>query len=109
MLQPAEIGFEERSQIRNAIFQHREPIDAEPESVALIGLGIDAAHLEHARMDHARARDLEPIRAFPETDLSTRAVALDVNFDRWLGEREIGWPQAHPDARHFEERLEEFF
>src|SRR6185369_13900271 len=69
MLEPSQIGFEKRAQIRDAVFQHRETVDAEAEGVTLIARRIDAAHLQHARMHHAGACDLEPILALAEFDL----------------------------------------
>src|SRR5438105_9330381 len=109
MFQPAQIGFEKRPQIGNAVFQHRKPIDAETEGVTLIVIRIDAAQFEHARMDHAGACALHPVGPLAAANLSAGAVALDIHFHGRLGEREIGRSQAHPDLLDLEKGLAELF
>ena len=41
MPQPAQVAVEERPQIRDAVFQHRQPVDAHAEGEALPFVGID--------------------------------------------------------------------
>src|SRR5262245_52813564 len=69
MLEPARIGGEEIAQIRHAVFQHGETIDAHAEGVALVFLRIDAAITQHVRMHHAAAENFEPIIARADADL----------------------------------------
>src|ERR1043166_1905881 len=55
MPEPADVGGEERPDVRDAVFQHGEAIEPAAEGIALIALRIDAAHGKHARMHHAGA------------------------------------------------------
>src|ERR1700758_748926 len=89
MTEPAQVGIVEGAQIGNAVFQHCHPFDPHSESKALIFGGIDAAILQHLRVDHAAAEDLEPITAGADLPLAAGARAADIDFSRRLGEREI--------------------
>ena len=60
-------------------------------------------------MHHAAAENLQPVVAFAEADLALVAAALDVDFERRLGEREERRPEAHLHIVDLEERLAEFF
>src|SRR6185437_16827987 len=57
----------------------------------------------------AAAEHLEPVIALAEADFALVPAALDVDFERRFGEREIGRPKAHADTVDLEERLEELF
>ena len=46
MLDPARIAFEERAQVIHAVFEHREPIDPDPEGEALPLVRIEPARGE---------------------------------------------------------------
>src|SRR5258708_36541008 len=59
-------------------------------------------------MHHAAAENLQPVLAFAEADLALVAAALDVDFERGLGEREERRTEAHLDVVDLEERLAEF-
>ncbi len=59
-------------------------------------------------MHHAAAEDFQPIVAFAEADLAFVAPALDVDFERRLGEGKERRPKPHVDAIDLEERLAEF-
>src|SRR5271167_4970671 len=59
-------------------------------------------------MHHAAAENLQPVFAFAEADFSLVALALDVDFQRGLGEREERWTEAHLYAVDLEEGLAEF-
>src|SRR5208282_759839 len=58
-------------------------------------------------MDHAAAKDFEPVLAFAETDFPARTTALDVDLHRGRGKGEEARTEAHADLWHFEERLAE--
>src|SRR6516225_723041 len=88
MRQPAHIGVEESAQIRHAVFEHCNTIDAHAPSEALVLVRIEAAIAQHVRMHHAAAENLHPILAFAEANLALVAAVLDVDFERGFGERE---------------------
>ena len=87
MLQPAQIGVEERPNVGDAVFQHRHAVEAEAEGEALI-----------ARWDRCRTFSSTRGWTMPEPPISSqslpspnlicaaRAVALHVDFHRRLGE-----------------------
>ena len=58
-------------------------------------------------MHHAAAENFQPVVAFAEADFAFVAPALDVDFERRLGERKERGTKAHADAIDFEERLAE--
>src|ERR1700761_2317145 len=103
MAEPAHVAFEQLPQVRYAVFQHRDAVDAHAPGEALIDVGIDAAGAQHVRMHHAAAEDFHPVLAFAETNLALVAAALDVDFERWLREREERRPEAHVDVVDLEE------
>ena len=47
MLEPAQIAVEEGAQIVHAVFEHRQPIDADAEGEALPLVGIEPAGGDH--------------------------------------------------------------
>src|ERR1043165_902126 len=58
-------------------------------------------------MPHAAAEDLHPVLALAETHFALVAPALDVDFERRFGEREVGRPEPHLHLIDLEERLAE--
>src|SRR5689334_24462813 len=95
MPEPAQVRLEEGAQVRNAIFEHRDAIEAHAESPALIALRVEPARLDDGRMHHAAAQDLEPRRALADLHLATFPGAVDVDLHRRLGEREMRGAEAH--------------
>ena len=108
MLEPAEIGREKRAQIRHAVFQHGDTVDTEAEGEALIARRVEPDILQHVRMHHAAAENLQPLIAFADPDFVANFGVADIDFHRWLGEGEVARAEAHLHLRHFEERLAEF-
>src|ERR1700733_13603928 len=108
MIDPAQVRVEEVAQVRQAVFEHRQAVEANAPGEALIDLRIEAAIGQHIGMDHAAAEDLEPILALAEADFPARTAALDVDLERWRGEGKKARAEAHADMRHFEEGLAEF-
>src|SRR5207342_2247106 len=100
-------ALEQLPEIGDAVFQHRDAIDAHAPGKALIDIGIDAARAQHVRVHHAAAENLQPVLAFAETNLALVAPALDVDLERGLGEREERRPEPHVDVVDLEERLAE--
>src|SRR5215510_10391125 len=88
MRQPAHVGFEERAQVRHAVLEHGDAVDPQAPGEALVFVGIEPAILQHVRVHHAAAENFQPVFAFAEADLVLEAAALDVDFQRRLGERE---------------------
>src|SRR4051812_44524134 len=107
MIEPAHVAVEQLAQISDAVLQHRDAVDTHAPGKALIDIRIDAAGAQHVRMHHAAAENFEPVLAFAETDLTLVAPALDVDFERRLGEREERRPKSHVDVVDLEERLAE--
>src|SRR5688572_24700897 len=105
MVQPAHIGLEERAQIRHAVFEHGDTIDAHAPGEALVLVRIEPAIAQHIRVDHAAAQNLEPVGALAEADLAALARALDVDLSRWFGEGEEGWAEPHLHLIDLEEGL----
>ena len=109
MREPAHVGLEERAQVVHAVFQHGDAVDAQAPGEALVLRRVEPAVSQHIRVHHAAAENLQPILAFAETDFALVAPALDVDFQRRLGEREERRAEAHLHAVDLEERLAEFF
>src|SRR5262249_15266026 len=107
--EPAHVGLEEGAKVRHAVFQHGDAVDPHTPGEALVLVWIDAAVLEHVRMHHPAAEDLHPVLAFAETHLVLALAALDIGFERGLGEREERGPEAHLHPVDLEKRLAEFF
>src|SRR6185369_11406435 len=107
MVEPADVALEQLAQIGDAVFQHRDAVDAHPPGKALIDVGIDAAGAQHVRMHHAAAENLEPVLAFAKANLTLVAPALDVDLERGLGERKERRPEPHVDVVDLEECLAE--
>src|SRR5690606_27661499 len=103
LLQEPQITLEEQLQVGHAVAQHRHSIDAEPERPAGIDLGIDPALLEHRRVDHARAAQLDPAAVLAQVaaEALSHAVAglaakraLHVELGPGLDEGEEARPKA---------------
>ena len=58
-------------------------------------------------MHHSAAEDFQPVLALAEPYAVLIASALDVDFERWLGEREVRRAKPHLDVIDLEERLAE--
>src|SRR5262249_33521332 len=105
--QEALVPLEEQAQVGEAVVQERDAVDAEAEGEARELLGIERDALEHPRMHHPRAHDLDPTRALALR--AARALAEDAahrDVDPGLDEREErrDEPRVRPLA---EELLEE--
>src|SRR5207247_3976249 len=99
LLQEANVVLEEDAEVRDAVLQHRDALDAHPEGEPLHAIGVVAVLLdepEHVGVDHAGAEDLDPAGALAERiagAVGQRAGAAapeagDVNLDARFGERE---------------------
>src|SRR4051794_17261692 len=106
LLQHPQVVVEEAPQVGDAVAQHRDPLDPDPEGEPLHALGVVAVGLDEAEdvgVDHAGAEDLDPALALAEVAALaavelTGAAALeagDVDLDAGLGEGEEVRPQAH--------------
>src|SRR5690606_29810712 len=56
------IVLEQHANVGDSVPEHGDPLHPEAEREARVALRIDPAVLEHARVDHAAAEDLEPAR-----------------------------------------------
>src|SRR5277367_2955386 len=84
---PTDVGLEEGAQVRHAVFEHGDAVDAHAPGKSLKLIRIKSAILQHIGMHHAAAENLQPIVAFAETDRALVAPALDVDLERRFGER----------------------
>ncbi len=103
MGEPAHVGLEHRAQVRNAVLEHGQPVDAHAEGEALPFVRVEAAIAQHVRMDHAAAENFHPVVAGVQLQLAAGAVAADVHLGRRLGEREVVRPETRVDALDLEE------
>ena len=103
--QPADVGFEERPQVGDAVLQHGDALDAHAPGEALPLARIDAAVRQHARMHHAAAEDLQPVAAVAE--FAGAAVPADIDLHRRLGEREVAGAEPHRQVGDAEEGAQE--
>src|SRR5262245_65334028 len=55
-----QVVVEEQAEVVDPVLQHRDALDAHPERPARVVLRIVADVLQHLRMHHAGAEDLEP-------------------------------------------------
>ena len=97
----AQVVLVEPADVRDSVLDHRDALHAETERVAGHFCGIPAHMAEHAGIDHARARDLDPPGLL--ADLATRALAhmaAEVHFDARLGEREEVRTETHSAITH---------
>src|SRR4051794_5545212 len=91
----AQVVFPQLPEIWQAVAQHGDPLQAEPEREAGHLLRVVADRLEHVRVDVAGPAHLDPAR--PSADRAARTVAeeaRDIQLGRGLGEGEVARPQA---------------
>ncbi len=92
-----------QAQVGDAVAQVGHPLDAHPEREPLVALRVQAAVLEHDRVDHARAEDRHP--AGPRAGRAADAAAdeaFDVEGHRRLGERVVAGSEPGPLVRAVE-------
>src|SRR5262245_25435162 len=87
--EPAQVGGEERAQVRYAVFQHREPVETHAEREALVFFRVEPAVCEHVRMHHAAAENLEPLPRLADR------LRADVDLHRGLREGKVRGAKAH--------------
>lgn len=51
LLEQPNVVFEKNAQVVKSVAKHGDAFDAEPEGKARVALGVDAARLEHVRMN----------------------------------------------------------
>src|SRR5262249_34973476 len=96
----AQVVLEEEAQIVDAVLQHRDALDAHPERPARVVLRIVADVLQHLRVHHPAAEDLEPAGLLAHTaTVAVTGEAQHVHLGRGLRERKEGRPEADPRAR----------
>jgi hypothetical protein len=95
MAHPAQIAIVKCTKIRDAIFQHRNSLDAHTKGKSLIFFGIITAIFENAWIDHARPEDFQPIITSANFQRTIIAGTANVDLGLWLGKRKIAWPEPH--------------
>src|ERR1700724_2206124 len=109
MVEPADVGLEESPQIRHAVFQHGDTVDAHAPGEPLIDIGVEPAIFQDIRMHHAAAQNFEPILALAKADLAPLARALDIDLHRGFGKWKVTRPEPHLDIRNLEKGFAGFF
>src|SRR2546429_5407369 len=96
--QKPQIIFVEEPDVVDAIADHGDAFDAEAEGPAGPDFGIVADVLEHLRMHHAAAGDLQPFLAHP-----ARERTGEINLKARLGVTEVVWAETnlHVAAEQF--------
>src|SRR5581483_6165542 len=107
MPEPPEVAVVHRAQIRDAVFQHRDPLDPHAEGEPLVLRWVDPAIVQDLRVDHAGPENFQPVAAGADFKLATRARAADIDLGRRFGEWEIAWPKAHRQIVDIEKRAAE--
>src|SRR5579875_84484 len=94
--QEAQIVSGEVANIVNAVAQHGDALDAQPEGEATIDRRIVADAAQHTRVNHAGAAHFKPARIFAYP--TARSVAVDtvhIELSAWLGEREVAGAETY--------------
>ncbi len=99
---------------RHAVFEHRQPIDADAEGKALPLIGVEPARRQYMAIDHAATQQFHPGMPRRIAAATDHAAAIDpgiagIDLDRRLGEWEIAGAQAQDDVLTLEKRLEKGF
>src|SRR5512143_1581220 len=108
MRKPTHVSLEEGTQVVHAVLEHRDAVDPHAPGKALIFVGIEPAIVQYVRVHHSAAEDFKPVFTFAEANFTLVALALDVDFERRLGEREERRAEAHLHTVDLEEGLAEF-
>src|SRR5215831_2748568 len=101
LAEEAHVALKKELNIVDAVFQHGEAVDAEAEGKAADFFRVVVDEAVDRRVDHARAKELDPSRALA---LAAHAAGLgvagaaakdarSVEFDRRLRERKIAWTE----------------
>src|SRR5262245_23086850 len=94
LLQEPEVVLVKQPDVADLMPEDRDPLDAEAPGEPGVFLCVVTDRLEHRRVHHAAAADLDP--AGPLAHLAAGAVALpaaDVDLGAWLGVREEAGPE----------------
>ena len=97
MFQPPQIAIEERPQIRDAVFQHRQPVDADAEGEALPFVRVDPGGFQHLRVHHAGPEDFHPVVALAHVQLAAFPRTAQVDLGRRFGEGEVRGAESQID------------
>ena len=68
MLQPADIRLEEGAQVRHAVFQHGDAVDAHAPGETLDAVGVEAAVAQDVGVHHPAPAELEALLDVPLID-----------------------------------------
>src|SRR5436190_58224 len=104
----ANVAVEERADLVDPVADHRDPLEPEAEREPLPLLRVVADGLEHVRVDHPAAAELDPAREGADT--TSLAVAEDAahrQLRRRLGVGEVVGAEAGADGLVVEQALDE--
>ena len=95
LVEEANIVLAEHAQVLHHVFQVGDALNAQSEGIAAINLAVDAAGLEHGRIYHATAQNLDPARVLTETAaLAAAQHTRNVHLGARLGEGEVAGTKA---------------
>src|SRR5829696_4157017 len=104
----AKIAVEERADLVDPVADHRNPLESEAEREALPFLGVVPDRLEHVRVDHPAAAELDPARVRAHAaSLAIAEDAADRQLGRRFGVREEVGAEARADGFVVEQALHE--
>src|SRR5436190_23064497 len=96
LLEEANVALVEQPDVGDAVHGHRRPVDPEAEREARIAFGVVSHVLQHGRMHHAGAEDLDPAVAAHPAPRAAADEARHVDLRPRLHEREVGRHEPDP-------------
>ena len=105
MTHPAQIAVVKRPQVRDAVFEHRDPLKPHPKGKSLIFIGVDTAIFKHARgltipLPRISSQSSPaPILSPPPSRVHPISTSAD-----GFSKREIRWPETYRQIINTKER-----
>ena len=85
-----EIIFEEKTDILDLVFKHRNSFDTHAEGESRINFGINVTICEDVGVNHSAPHDFEPAAVFAYiAPFAAADIAGDIHFSGGFGKREV--------------------